>query len=62
MYDIGLTGIENHPEVLCQSHDLASYKRGNSYAGLGEYQRAIQDYDKTIELDHQFAKASSIVV
>jgi len=26
------------------------YKRGAAYSGLGQYQRAIQDYDKAIQI------------
>ena len=36
---------------------LAYINRGVSYADLGEYERAIEDYDEAIRLDPQSARA-----
>ena len=33
------------------------YNRGNSYEGLGQHQRAKEDYDKAIYLDPNGAEA-----
>ena len=34
--------------------DVSAYTlRGQSYAGVGEYERAIQDYDEAMRLDPQ---------
>ena len=36
---------------------LLYYNRGLAYANIGEYQLAIRDYDKVIELDPEHAEA-----
>ena len=35
----------------------AYYGRGNAYSRLSEYDHAIQDYDKVVELDPKFLLA-----
>ena len=49
---------------LDSSHEIAFQKtangylnRGSAYAGLRQYQRAIQDYDRAIQLNPNYAKA-----
>ena len=37
----------------------AYINRGNSYAGLNQYERAIGDYDKAVELNPEYAEAYS---
>jgi Tfp pilus assembly protein PilF len=44
-------------ELKRYSIPAAYNNRGDAYLALGQYQRAIEDYDKTIELDRDFAKA-----
>ncbi|HIB13370.1 MAG: tetratricopeptide repeat protein [SAR202 cluster bacterium] len=36
---------------------MAYHNRGRSYDKLGQHQRAIEDYDKVIELDPNDAEA-----
>ena len=36
---------------------IAYNNRGSAYGNLGEYRRAIEDYDQTLRLDPGFAKA-----
>ena len=43
-------------ELKRYSIPAAYNNRGDSYLALGQYQRAIEDYDKTIELDRDYAK------
>ncbi len=38
-------------------YDLAYSHRGQSYAALGEHQRAIQDYDHAIKLNPNYSCA-----
>ena len=33
---------------------MAYFNRGNAYDDLGQYQRAIQDYDKACSLDSKY--------
>lgn len=40
---------------LNPKHVLAYNNRGNAYDNLKEYDKAIEDYDKAIELDPKFA-------
>ncbi len=36
---------------------MAYFNRGNAYDDLGQYQRAIQDYTRAIQLDPDLAQA-----
>ena len=40
-----------HPDVRYH-HAVAYYDRGRSYADAGDFAKAIEDYDKAIELGH----------
>jgi len=52
------SGIECYDESLKLEECAAAYNnRGNAYAELNEHERAIEDYNKTIELDPNDAKA-----
>lgn len=39
--------------------DWSGTLRGNTYSDLGEYEKALDDYDKAIELDPKYVKAYS---
>ena len=48
------------PRTWCNSPTAARYaNRGRSYSSLDQDQRAIEDYDKAIELDPNDAEAYS---
>jgi tetratricopeptide (TPR) repeat protein len=49
--------ILNRPHFLTQRKDNLITARGNFYYQLGQYQRAIADYTKAIQLDPDYAKA-----
>ena len=36
---------------------IAYHRRGSAYSALGQHQRAIEDYDKAIELNPDYAIA-----
>ncbi len=40
-----------------QEAAVGYFKLGNTYHGLGDYQQAIKDFDRAIELDPKFAEA-----
>ena len=36
---------------------MAYYNRGNAYVNLGQYQRAIEDYNQVVRLESNYADA-----
>lgn len=44
-------------ELSQESYTNAYFNRGNSYAALGRFDRAIEDYDEALRLDPSFASA-----
>ena len=47
------TSLKQTPQTLI----IAYNNRGNAYTGKGEYDRAIQDYDQSIKLNPNYARA-----
>ena len=53
----GCTSLINSGKQTTQTLVIAYNNRGNAYTGKGEYDRAIQDYDQSIKLNPNYARA-----
>ncbi|TMK10002.1 MAG: tetratricopeptide repeat protein, partial [Alphaproteobacteria bacterium] len=53
----GCTALINSSAQTPQSLVIAYNNRGNAYTAKGEYDRAVQDYDQSIKLDPNYARA-----
>ncbi len=53
----GCTAVIRSGEYSGKNLAIAYNNRGNAYANLGEYRRAIQDYDQALRLDPGYAVA-----
>ena len=42
--------------VSCSSH-ASNYDRGNAFLNIGQYEQAITEYTRAIELDPEYAEA-----
>ena len=53
----GCTSLINSGKQTTQTLVIAYNNRGNAYTAKGEYDRAIQDYDQSIKLNPNYARA-----
>src|SRR5262245_59675290 len=53
----GCTALINSGAQTPQSLVIAYNNRGNAYSTKGEYDRAVQDYDQSIKLNPNYARA-----
>ena len=53
----GCTALINSGEPMPQALVIAYNNRGNAYTTKGEYDRAVQDYDQSIKLNPNYARA-----
>src|SRR5262249_46460690 len=53
----GCTALIDSGKETPQTLVIAYNNRGNAYTAKGEYDRAIQDYDQSIKLDPNYARA-----
>src|SRR5262245_66345265 len=53
----GCTALINSSAQTPQSLVIAYNNRGNAYTAKGDYDRAVQDYDQSIKLDPNYARA-----
>src|SRR5215471_19185886 len=53
----GCTALINSGAQTPRSLVIAYNNRGNAYMAKGEYDRAVQDYDQSIKLDPNYARA-----
>src|SRR6266481_3796807 len=53
----GCTALINSGEQTPQALVIVHNNRGNAYTTKGEYDRAVQDYDESIKLNPNYARA-----
>src|SRR5262245_31471201 len=53
----GCTALINSGAQTPRTRVIAYNNRGNAYMAKGEYDRAVQDYDQSIELNPNYARA-----
>ena len=54
---VGAPHSSSSGKETAQTLAIAYNNRGNAYTGKGEYDRAIQDYDQSIKLSPNHARA-----